>query len=216
MIRSFYELKILTSLCNEEVEKYDQHNIKDKNKIEINQRAEIKKRKAIELLFNQINEYRSHLNESRFEQRLYTEAFENLENHYAEKYRKYINFSVDLFVVRINALKAKYEKLKASPIGDFSNPDFCTVIEKSTTIESSATDLLEQMNIYICSSEKLQPLHIIDLYYTMSDYFHVANSFSSQYKHELAKRLKPELTEALQNFNFTLAKQLLSKLRELR
>jgi len=215
MIRSFYELKILTSLCNEEVEKYDQPSIKGKNKVEINQKDEIKKRKAIELLFNQINEYRSHLNESRVEQRLYTKAFENLENHYAEKYRKYINFSVDLFVVRINALKAKYEKIRASPIGDFSNPDFYTVIEKSTTIQSSATDLLEQMNIYICSSEKLQPLHIIDLYYTMADYFHVANSISSQYKHELVKRLKPELTEALQNFNFTLAKQLLSKLREL-
>lgn len=215
MIRSFYELKIVTSLLNEEIENYDSRiSTNGKIKVKSNHKLEIKKRKAIEQLFAHINDYRQNMDESRVESRLYATALENLENHYTDNFKHYINFSLDMFAVRINALKAKYEKLVSVPMDDYSNPDLYTVIDKAKSVEASASELLEQMNVYICSSEKLQPLHIIELYYTMADYFHPANSLATKYKHELSKRLKPELTDALLKFNFTLAKQLLLKLRE--
>jgi len=146
---------------------------------------------------------------------LYFIAFEELESKYSEKFKQYLNFSVDRFVVRINALKAKYEKLRAIMTDSLANQEFYKLIDESVAVESSSSDLLEQMNIYICSSDKLQQVHIIDLYYNMTDYFHDANSISANYKYELAKRLKPELSKALQNFNFTLAKALLAKIKEL-
>lgn len=215
MIRSFYELKIVTSLLKEEIENYDSRiSTNGKIKVKSNHKLAIKKRKAIEQLFAHINDYRRNMDESRVERRLYATAFENLEIHYTDKFWQYINFSLDMFVVRINALKAKNEKLVSVPMDDYSNPDLYTVIDKAKSVEASASELLEQMNIYICSAEKLQPLHIIELYYTMADYFHPANSLATKYRQELCKRLKPELTDALLKFNFTLAKQLLLKLRE--
>ena len=216
MIRSFYELKVVTSLCNEQIERYDHRiSLNGKIKVKANNKLEIKKRKAIEQLFNHIKDYRRSMDESRVERRLYAIALENLENHYTDKFRQYINFSVDMFVVRIKALKTKYENLSGTPIEEYANSDFYTAIDVAKSIEASARELLEKMNIYICSTEKLQPLHSIELYYTMTDYFHPANSLATKHKHELSKRLKPELTEALLNFNFTLAKQLLLKIREL-
>ena len=216
MIRSYYELKIITALVDEKIVRYDNRIKRNgKAKLVANHKLEIKKRKAVEQLFGHLDDYLGNTDSSRVERRLYTAAFENLESHYTEKYKRYLDFTLDIFVVRINALKTKYIKFHSVSVENLQDKEFYKLIDAANEIEKSAGELLEQMNVYLCSSEKLQPLHIVELYYTMADYFHPANSLSSVYKHELSRRLKPELSRAIQNFNFTLAKELLTKIREL-
>tara|TARA_Y100000814_G_C12319380_1_gene397743 strand:- start:137 stop:793 length:657 start_codon:yes stop_codon:yes gene_type:complete len=216
LIRSYYELKIITALVDEKTDKYNYRIIQNgKGKMGANHKLGIKKKKAVEQLFAHFDDYRANMDSSRVERRLYTAAFENLESHYTGKYKRYVDFSLDIFVVRVNALKGQYVKLHSVSVENLQDKEFYKLIEAATEIEKSAGELLKQMNVNLCSSEKLQPLHIVELYYTIADYFHPANSLSSLYKHELSRRLKPELTRAIQNFNFTLARELLAKIREL-
>jgi hypothetical protein len=216
VIHSFYNLKIIVASYDTKIEQCDQLiRFNGKRSVSANLKIETKKRKVVEQIFTCFDDYRKNVVNSRIEQRLYSEAFENLEKHYMEKYSAYQNFSAELFTLRINAIKKKYDELGLIEFGKLNTQDIYKVIEQAKALEDVARKLLEQMNTFICSSEKLQPLSTIDLYYNMANYFHECNCISTKNKHELLGRLRPELTKALTNFNFTLAKELLSKIKEL-
>jgi hypothetical protein len=108
VIHSYYNLKIIVASCDIKIDKYDQLiRFNGKRSVSANLKIEAKKWKVIEQIFTCFDDYRKNIDNSRIEQRLYSEAFENLEKHYIEKYNAYQNFSGELFTLRINAIKKK-------------------------------------------------------------------------------------------------------------